>query len=245
MVNVDNPVLDNKPLASNSAPPEKRNSSTGVQDFSVHGAYYHLPLTDFSNKTKERILIEVTILFAKRGFSAVSMRTIAEAIGIKAASLYNHFASKEDLWLEVVNHAQRIYLLYFQRLNEAVKEANTFEELLEIIFREPKTMRNIFPCYAFSLIRSEQFRDGHAGKIFNSLFLKYSIDFIQEKFDAFVSQGKVIPFDTRTVATMCLHSVLMAIDIRVHEMLGRDLPCDFGEMLAAQERFIIWAVRRT
>ncbi len=38
-------------------------------------------------------------LFATNGFEATTMREIAAAVGIRAASLYNHFKSKEDiLW---------------------------------------------------------------------------------------------------------------------------------------------------
>ena len=37
--------------------------------------------------------------FARDGYSSTSMRDIASRVGIKAASLYNHFGSKEAiLW---------------------------------------------------------------------------------------------------------------------------------------------------
>ncbi len=36
-------------------------------------------------------------LFTTRGFSPTSTRTIAEAVGIRQASLYNHFATKNDI----------------------------------------------------------------------------------------------------------------------------------------------------
>jgi len=47
--------------------------------------------------TKEKIFEASLELFAKKGFDAVSMREIAEAVGIKKASLYSHFSSKDEL----------------------------------------------------------------------------------------------------------------------------------------------------
>jgi AcrR family transcriptional regulator len=37
------------------------------------------------------------MLFSESGYKEVSMRDIAKAVGINASSLYNHYASKEDI----------------------------------------------------------------------------------------------------------------------------------------------------
>jgi AcrR family transcriptional regulator len=46
---------------------------------------------------KERIKREAMRLFVAHGVDAVSMRDIADAVGMKAPSLYAHFRSREDL----------------------------------------------------------------------------------------------------------------------------------------------------
>ena len=46
---------------------------------------------------KEEIRTQAAALFRKKGYSSTSMRDIAEAVGIKAASIYNHIQSKQDL----------------------------------------------------------------------------------------------------------------------------------------------------
>lgn len=46
---------------------------------------------------KEEIKKTAARLFRKRGYKATSMRDIAEVIGIKAASIYNHIKSKQEL----------------------------------------------------------------------------------------------------------------------------------------------------
>jgi AcrR family transcriptional regulator len=48
-------------------------------------------------------------LFRKRGFKATSMRDIAEAVGIKAASIYNHINSKQELLNELLLEIAKIF----------------------------------------------------------------------------------------------------------------------------------------
>ena len=46
---------------------------------------------------KEEIIRIAAKLFKEKGYSAVTMRDLAKAMGIKAASLYNHINSKQDI----------------------------------------------------------------------------------------------------------------------------------------------------
>ena len=48
--------------------------------------------------TKQKILAEALSLFSEKGYSAVYVGEIAEAVGIKAPSLYKHYKSKQDIF---------------------------------------------------------------------------------------------------------------------------------------------------
>ncbi len=50
------------------------------------------------DSTKEQILRAAYELFVNNGFAGSSMREIAEKAGIKAASIYNHFNNKEQIF---------------------------------------------------------------------------------------------------------------------------------------------------
>jgi TetR/AcrR family transcriptional repressor of nem operon len=59
--------------------------------------------------TKEKILTEAEALIQQKGFNAFSFKDIANAVGIKTASIHYHFPSKEDLALEVISwHTEKI-----------------------------------------------------------------------------------------------------------------------------------------
>jgi AcrR family transcriptional regulator len=55
--------------------------------------------------TRTTILQTAVLLFARTGYSGVSMRDIAKAVGISAAALYHHFPDKDSLYLSAVEHA--------------------------------------------------------------------------------------------------------------------------------------------
>lgn len=52
--------------------------------------------------TKQRALAVALDLFSREGYDAVSMREIAEELGVTKAALYHHFASKEDIARELI-----------------------------------------------------------------------------------------------------------------------------------------------
>ena len=54
------------------------------------------------NETRETLLKLAARTFGEQGYSATTMRNIAEQSGIEAASIYYHFASKEELVDEVM-----------------------------------------------------------------------------------------------------------------------------------------------
>ncbi len=51
---------------------------------------------------KQEIIATATRLFYEKGYTAVSMRDIATAMDIKAASLYNHIKSKQEILSEII-----------------------------------------------------------------------------------------------------------------------------------------------
>jgi AcrR family transcriptional regulator len=53
-------------------------------------------------RTAEAILDAAEALFAERGYEGTALRDVAERVGVRAPSLYNHFPSKDSLYAAVL-----------------------------------------------------------------------------------------------------------------------------------------------
>jgi len=189
--------------------------------------------------TKERILLAAASLFAKNGYFGVSVKDIANVVGIKPASLYNHYESKEMLWMAVLERIQELYLMYFDRLDAVRTHTQSLEDLIDNLFFELREATQVFTFYGVALVQSEQFHSDTAADMFHGLLLDYSIDFIQRQFDECVENGNAEPFDTRTVATVLMHSILIFNNIRVHEDMGRVLKTKVSDQIDSIKELIL------
>ena len=70
---------------------------------------------------KQKIIETAKTLFRERGYKSVSMRDLAKVMDFKAASLYNHISSKEEILADIVLDVAR----YFTREMELVKQIET------------------------------------------------------------------------------------------------------------------------
>jgi AcrR family transcriptional regulator len=55
--------------------------------------------------TREGIIEAAARIFSEKGFHATSMQDIADAVNLQKASLYHHFSSKQEILVEILDHA--------------------------------------------------------------------------------------------------------------------------------------------
>lgn len=85
-----------------------------------------------NNNRKKEIVETAAKLFRKKGYSAVSMRDLAQELGIKAASLYNHIQSKQEILALVI---MRVAANFTMHIDEGLPKNGTSIEKLEEIIR--------------------------------------------------------------------------------------------------------------
>ncbi|MBQ7766989.1 MAG: helix-turn-helix transcriptional regulator [Lachnospiraceae bacterium] len=85
--------------------------------------------------TKQRIMDEALTLFAEKGYGNVFVAQIAEAVGIKAPSLYKHYKSKQDIFNAILDEMKQRYDAQAEALNmngnDATADAQMFAGISE------------------------------------------------------------------------------------------------------------------
>ena len=99
---------------------------------------------------KDEIIAEATRLFAERGYEGASMGDLAERVGLRKASLFHHFASKDVLYATVlgqlVEGVQRAVLT-------AATSEGSFEQRLDALSDALTTTLGAQPYAARLLVR--------------------------------------------------------------------------------------------
>lgn len=80
--------------------------------------------------TRQRILDGAAKLFRAHGYAATPLNDIAAAAGMRAASLYYHFASKEDLVREMLRISAERTFAAAKRAVEVLPAGTPFEDRL-------------------------------------------------------------------------------------------------------------------
>lgn len=149
--------------------------------------------------TREKI-IEVSLeLFAKRGFSGVSVRDIAKRVGVRESALYKHFKNKQDILDQIMIEMQsRIKNTYVkQQVPEAVREdvANGYKELSDDGLKE--IAWQLFCLYTKDpmvsnyrkLLMREMLISEHIADLYSEVFIMGALKRQGETFSKLVEDG--------------------------------------------------------
>ena len=110
--------------------------------------------------TRDKILDEALTLFAENGYDGTSVEEIAEKVGLKAPSLYNHFKGKEDILNALSELAEARYEEFFGSDKHIGKLPESKEEFIQTAMQKISfTMRDPMIRKMRKFLVREQFRN--------------------------------------------------------------------------------------
>lgn len=93
--------------------------------------------------TSDRILNAAEDLFAEKGYSATSLGDVADRVGIRSPSLYNHFKNKEALYEAVLERLLAVFSAPLAELDSGPVTNERVFSWLETIVRQHHANPNL------------------------------------------------------------------------------------------------------
>ncbi|MBQ3684257.1 MAG: TetR/AcrR family transcriptional regulator, partial [Methanomicrobium sp.] len=116
--------------------------------------------------TKEKILDAALTLFSENGYDGTSVEQIANRVGIRAPSLYKHYAGKEDILNALIDSAQEHYEGMFGSEMNIGRVPESGEEFIRAEMRRISfTIRDPVIRKTRMLLVQEQFRNERIAEV--------------------------------------------------------------------------------
>ena len=186
--------------------------------------------------TKEKILLATLDLAAEYGLKSLSMSQIADEVGIKKPSLYNHFTSKEQLVKGVYEYlrdrSKEASVAAFCDDNSRNKSA--YDILLEAVLNYEKMVLSDDMLKFYKVIYAERATDKDAAEIVVEETEKM-IGATKALLEVLNKENKLDIIDIDIAATSFAMTIHGLIDYELDtKMAGKK--CDDGEI----EKYVEW-----
>lgn len=165
--------------------------------------------------TQTNIFNTAIELFSKEGYENISMKKLAHAVGIQAASIYNHFPSKESILDEIYSYYEEHYFdnCCYKNISDEQLKTSSAEELMSLFAWNfsslPEDIRVRLTRIA-KIIYSRFIIDERANKFFRDIMLTKCLDDLTTLFERLKSMGRLHKdFEIKPFCEALLYACLM------------------------------------
>lgn len=173
--------------------------------------------------TKKKILDKALELFAAQGYDSVSVGEIAQAVGIKAPSLYNHYSSKQAIFDAIVDATAKQYEADTDEVDihvqNSAQDIPVFTEITEdALFEKVKqifeySLHNETISRFRKMMTIEQFRSPELAALYSRRYVERLVEYHAGIFRALISAGEIMAADPETLSMMYVAPVLTLIGV--------------------------------
>lgn len=154
--------------------------------------------------TKELILQTALQMFSERGYSAVSMRDISGAVGIRASTIYYYFKSKQDIFDALIGAAEAMKADIREGFGKAL--SNTKKVKKEDFVRVGKLfvtgyLRSEKIELLLKMLESERFHDPKADAMWKKMLFSEPVENHKLTFQELYQRGMIKEKDAGRIAS--------------------------------------------
>jgi len=135
--------------------------------------------------TRDHILEVATRLFVAEGYKGLSMRTLAEEVGVSKAGLYYHFKDKESLFLAILTeNLVEIEKIIQQSRAEGISTRDRIERIFRGIFNRSPDQQAIIRLASQEVGHLSPEAREHFRQLYHEKFTLQIRDILQEGIEA-------------------------------------------------------------
>lgn len=160
--------------------------------------------------TKEKILMTALQLFARDGYEAVSVRNIAEELGMTKGALYRHFKNKRDIFDSIVDRmiqidAQRAkaYRMPAEQYDvmSGPYENTSWEDIQKFTIEQLKFWtEDDFAVRFRRMLTLEQYRNAEMAELYSQCIIAGPVDYMEDLFRELIQKGVLKEENPRQLA---------------------------------------------
>lgn len=148
--------------------------------------------------TKEKILEEALKLFSINGFEAVSIRTIADCVGIGNSALYKHFKNKREIFDSIVEMLMKRYMEQCSMITAQIRGLADVKKCCLAMFEYQTKNEEIVAFRRLLLL--EKFKDPNIAAIYKKFFVDIPVENQVNIFLELQKEGLMIEGDVKVFA---------------------------------------------
>lgn len=153
---------------------------------------------------KDVIIAKAAKLFREKGFSATSMRDLAEHVGVEAASLYNHISSKAEILQEICFKTANNFMSHIEEV-DATPNKTAIEKIQAILRFHIKQMLDNYEEVYVSDREWKHLTDPYLSNMQSQRrAYRQRIALVIEEG---IRRGEIKPIDAPTAVLIMLHAV--------------------------------------
>jgi AcrR family transcriptional regulator len=149
----------------------------------------------------ERIIEEATRLFVASGYAGISMREIAEAVGVSKAGLYYHFKDKEALFMAILNaNLDHLGSLIQTARQQGATAREQVSGMLHAIFDQAPNQRAIIRLASQEMTHLSRESRAEFGRVYQAKFIHQVEDILRGG----VERGELKPVNVQLATWILL-----------------------------------------
>lgn len=171
--------------------------------------------------TKQRILREALRSFSQKGYDAVSVEQIANAVGIKAPSLYKHYKSKQDIFNAIFEETAKRYGAFAESISVHLGDSGQDLQVFSAITADglvekvrsliSYSLHDEFVSQFRRMMTIEQFRSPELSALYSQRYVAQIQNYHKGLFQRMIAAGVMVDEDPDLLAMMYDSPILILL----------------------------------